>query len=96
MAIVDGRAMTSPVLSPAELVTITARQRRSAQRRALDRLGIPYRMDGRRIVVGRAAVDAALAGKDVPAEAPAEDYDVDLGAVRKWGRRGEDARDAGP
>lgn len=87
--------MTSPILTAAELVTVTARQRRSAQRRALDRLGIPYKLDGRRIVVGRAAVDAVLAGKDVPAGAPEGEYDVDLRAVKRWGKRGEAENAAG-
>jgi hypothetical protein len=57
------------LLTDAELVELTRMQRRAAQRRVLDAIGVPYRMrPNGSIIVLRAAVDLALGG--VPVERP--------------------------
>lgn len=57
-------------LSDEELADATRRKRPSAQARVLARWGVPYRPrpDGT-LLVGRAALDAALAGTSRPTQA---------------------------
>lgn len=57
-------------LSDAELADATHRKQPSAQARVLTGWGVPYRRrpDGT-LLVGRAALDAALAGASRPAQA---------------------------
>lgn len=53
-------------LTPEELRQLTGKARRNYQAEWLALNGIPYRLDGLRILVGRTAVDSWLGGKDVP------------------------------
>lgn len=60
----------SPWLSDEEVRRLTHRERYTAQARVLDGWGVPYRRrpDGT-LLVGRAALDAALVGSARPAQA---------------------------
>lgn len=51
----------APWLSEAELVKMTGKTKPSAQARALDAMGVPYRrrLDGK-LIVGRAALERTL------------------------------------
>ena len=55
-------------LEPKDLRQLTGKARRGDQLEWLALNGVPYRLDGLRILVGRTAVDSWLGGKDVPQE----------------------------
>lgn len=75
----------SLILSTAELRTLTERQHRDSQQRVLRALGVPFRLDGSRIIVSRAAFEAAMLDRTTP-EAANEAYSVDFAALRSLGR----------
>lgn len=56
------------ILSREELQALTGRRHSDAQVMALRRLGVPFKLDGRRPVVLRSAVEVALGGSVVRRE----------------------------
>jgi hypothetical protein len=87
--------VTPLILSPDELQALTGgRVQRSAQRRELDFLGIPYKLrrDGSLVVFRAAAEHAALPGVAIAtAAAPESTFTVDLDAMRARRKHGKTA-----
>lgn len=75
------------ILTPAELVFITKRERPKAQAKVLDALGVPYRPrpDGS-LVVSKAAAEAALGGPIGQVDDEPDEYAVDVEALRRHGK----------
>jgi hypothetical protein len=73
----------SLILTAVDLREVTRRTHSDAQQRVLRALGVPYRLDGRRIIVSKAAFEAALSDRALAPEAANEAYSVDFGALRR-------------
>lgn len=66
-------------LTPSELAAVTSRKRTAAQAAALARRGVPFRFEGRRVLVERAVASAHGLLSDVPAP---QQSGINFAAVR--------------